>query len=83
MFQDSAVAQKMKCGPTKLSHIITFRVAPYFKKLLLAELQEATCFIVSYDESVNEELQQEEMDFIVKCFKEDKVACRYLASTFL
>ena len=30
MFPDSAFAQKMNCGPTKLSYLICFGIAPYF-----------------------------------------------------
>ena len=83
MFHDSAIAKKMKCGPTKLSYIVAFGIAPYFKQLLLSELQKAPCFVLSFDESLNHDLQKEQMDFVVKYFVEDKVVCRYLTSTFL
>ena len=78
-FQTVPLLKKMKCGPTKVSYIIPFGLAPYFKKLLLAELEEAPCFVVSVDESLNKELQQEQMDFIVKFFKADEVEYRNLA----
>ena len=83
MFHDSAIAKKMKCGPTKLSYIVAFGIAPYFKQLLLSELQKAPCFVLSFDESLNHELQKEQMDFVVKYFVEHKVVCHYLTSTFL
>ena len=82
MFHDSAIAKKMKCGPTKLSYIVAFGIAPYFKQLLLSDLQKAPCFVLSFDESLNHELQKEQMDFVDKYFVEDKVVCCYLTSTF-
>ena len=31
MFPDSAIAQKMKFGPNKLSYLLCFGIAQYFK----------------------------------------------------
>ena len=66
MFPDSIIAQHMSCGPTKLSYLISFGIAPYFMDLLLKGLKDAPCFVVSFDESFNEELEKEQMDFIVR-----------------
>ena len=83
MFPDSTIAQKMNCGPTKLSYLICFGIAPYFKQQLLNELKEAQCFVISFDESLNTELHEEQMDFVVRYFNKDRVTCRYLTSEFL
>ena len=83
MFPDSKIAQQWSCGATKLSYLITFGIAPYFKELLLAELTEAPCFVLSFDESFNPELQQEQMDFVVSYFAQGMVKTRYLTSAFL
>ena len=83
MFPDSAIAQKMNCGPTKLSYLICFGIAPYFKQQLLKELKEAQCYVISFDESLNTELHEEQMDFLVRYFHKDKVTCRYITSGFL
>ena len=83
MFPDSIIAQHMSCGPTKLSYLISFGIAPYFMDLLLKELKDATCFVISFDESFNEELEKEQMDFIVRYFKDGEVKSRYLSSGFL
>ena len=83
MFPDSIIAQHMSCGPTKLSYLISFGIAPYFMDLLLKELKDAPCFVISFDESFNEELENEQMDFIVRYFKDDEVKSRYLSSGFL
>ena len=69
MSPDSIIAQHMSCGPTKLSYLISFGIAPYFMDLLLKELKDAPCFVISFDESFNEELEKEQMDFIVRYFK--------------
>ena len=37
MFPDSAIAQKMNFGPNKLSYMICFGIAPYFKQQLLVK----------------------------------------------
>ena len=84
MFPDSSIAQHMSCSPTKLSYImISFGIPPYFMELLLAEVKEAPCFVISFDESFNEELEKEQMDFIVRYFKNGKVESRYVSSGFL
>ena len=82
MFADSAIAQKMNCGPTKLYYLICFGIAPYLKQQLLNELKEAQCFVISFDESLNTELHEEQVDFVVRYFNKDWVTCRYLTSEF-
>ena len=83
MFPDSIIAQHMSCGPSKLSYLISFGIAPYFMDLLLKELKDAPCFVISFDESFNEELEKEQMDFIVWYFKDGEVKSRYLSSRCL
>ena len=83
MFPDSSIAQHMSCGPPKLSYLISFGIAPYFRDLLLADLKQTSCFVVSFDESFNHELQKEQMDFTIRYFKNNKVENRYLTSLFL
>ncbi len=83
MFPDSKIAQGMSCGPTKLSYLITFGLAPYFHHLLIDGLKKAPCFVVMFDESFNSELHQEQMDLCVRFFKGNQVVTRYLSSAFL
>ena len=51
-------------GPTKLSYLICFGIAPFFKQHLLADLKKAPWFVISIDESFNQELQKEQIDFV-------------------
>lgn len=83
MFPDSKTAQLWSCGPTKLSYLITFGIAPYVRELLLEDLRDTPGFVLSFDESFNQELQQEQMDFVVRYFHQGKVESRYLTSAFL
>ena len=83
MFPDSIIARRMNCGPTKLSYLISFGIAPYFMDLLLKELKDAPCFVIFFNESFNKDLENEQMDFIVRYFKDDEVKRRYLSSGFL
>ena len=80
MFLDSAIAQKMNCGSTKLSYLICFGIAPYFKQQLLNELKESQCFVISFDKSLYTELHEEQMEFVARFFNKDRVTCRYLTS---
>ena len=83
MFPDSNIAKRMSCGATKLSYLITFGIAPFFKQELLMEMSQAPCFVISFDESLNPDLHEEQMDFIVRFIKDSKVEMRYLGSAFL
>ena len=78
MFPDSNIAQGMSCGETKLSYLITFGIAPYFKQLLIDDLKKAPCFVVLLDELLNTALHQEEMDYLVRYFKDDHIVTRYV-----
>ena len=83
MFPDSAIAKKFACGRTKINYMICFGIAPYFREKLLHSIQEAECFTVSFDESLNKESQSEQMDIIVQYFHVDKVVSHYYDSQFM
>ena len=70
MFPDSAIVQIMNYGPTKLSYLICFGIAPYFKQQLRNELKEAQCFVISFDESLYTELHEDQIDFVVRYFQQ-------------
>ena len=83
IFPDSNIAKRMSCDATKLSYLITFGIAPFFKQELLMDVSQAPCFVISFDESLNPDLHEEQMDFIVRFIKDGKVEMRYLGSAFL
>ena len=86
MFPDSQMAQNFQCGRTKCSYLICFGLAPYYHNMLLSKLKEpGTKFVISFDESLNKILQQEQMDMIVRFWDKTthRVISRYLDSQFL
>ena len=72
MFPDSQIAQKCACGQTKCSYLIRFGLAPYFEKEVLDMVTkpERLC-VVSFDESFNKIIQQEQMDLILRFWDEE------------
>ena len=86
MFPDSSIAKEFKISKTKCSYIIRFGLAPYFKELLMKKLKEADCkFVISFDESLNRILQEEQMDLIIHFWDKErqKVSMLYYGSKFL
>ena len=85
MFPDSHIAKSVQLGPTKLKYLTNFGIAPHFKSILLENIKESPCFVLSYDESLNPMTQSCEMDLLVRFFDEteESVKTRYLNSQFL
>ena len=85
MFPDSHITKSVQLGPTKLKYLTNFGIAPHFKSILLENIKESPCFVLSYDESLNPMTQSCEMDLLVRFFDEteESVKTRYLDSQFL
>ena len=83
IFADSNIAQGMSCRPMKLSYLIIFGIAPYFKQLLVEDPKKVPCFVVLFNELLNRELHQVQMGFTIRYFRNDQVITRYLSSAFL
>ena len=50
---------------------MNFGLAPYLKDLLLKEITVSDCFEVSFDESMNKVLQEEQVDVVqIRCWNE-------------
>jgi len=60
MIPDSALAQKFKCGPTKLYYIICYGVGEYFLEILVNSVCRSPAFVVSFDECLNKVSQFEQ-----------------------
>ena len=54
-----------------------------FKQQCLNQLKEAQCFVISFYESLDIELHEEQLDFVGRYFNKDKGTCSYLTSGFL
>ena len=87
LFRDIFPCQNSKLfqlGP-KLKYITNFGIASYFKSVLLERIKESSCYVISYDESLNKKTQSSEMDLLVRYFDktEERVKTSNLDSQFL
>ncbi|XP_047123731.1 uncharacterized protein LOC124806683 [Hydra vulgaris] len=84
MFPDSKIAEDFTMSTSKVSYIVNHGLAPYFKTLLKEEITKSDCYIVSFDESLNDITQTCQMDLLVRYWDgNDKVKVRYWTSAFL
>ena len=85
MFKDSEIAAKMKFGKTKCSYFINYGLAPYIKEQLEKYISSSPLYVVSFDESMNSVLQNEQMDVAIRFWNNSKKQSetRYLTSEFL
>lgn len=84
MFPNSEIAKTLRVGRTKLSYLISFGIAPVFKKNLLSELS-GTEFVICFDEALNAISQRNQMDLYIRYWMNEKneVSTRYLTSVFM
>ena len=84
MFPDSKIARSFQLGPDKLRYMVNFGIAPYFKSLLVKRLNETDCYVISFDESLNDMTQSCEMDLLIRYFdcSDDEVKTRFYDSQF-
>jgi hypothetical protein len=86
MFPDSQIAKQYSCGKTKCGYLIKFGLAPYFHKQIVSAVSKKEClYTVSFDESFNKTIQEEQMDLILRFWDEERqrVVSRYFDSEFL
>lgn len=85
MFPDNEVIKKMQLERTKIGYLVSFGLAPHFKKQLLDEVKVCSSFVISFDESLNKVSQNQQMDLVVRFWSREKneVATRYFTSAFL
>ena len=85
IFKNCPVAKIFSIGYDKASYLLCFGIAPYYESQLLEELNESRSYCISFDESMNKDLQQNQMDIHVRYWdrKKNMVVTRYLTSEFL
>ena len=71
-------------GPANLRYFVKFATAAYFKYILIENIKGSSCYIVSFDERLNDMTQSCEMDLLLRYFDEIdyKVKVRYYYSQF-
>ena len=91
MFRDSKIFKSFEFGATKLKYVINFGIAPYFRDILYNHLQKSDCFVISFDESLNDYTQMGEwifincqMDILIRYFDhvENRMKVGYVDSKF-
>ncbi|XP_058260502.1 uncharacterized protein LOC131362505 [Hemibagrus wyckioides] len=83
MFPDSKIAASFACGERKCSYLCTFGLAPYFKKLTLADLSKQSVYVMLFDESLNHYLQSKQLDMRVRLWNRSEVKTKYIGSEFM
>ena len=85
MFIDSEIAKSFQLSKTKCGYLINYGLAPYFKDVLLKSINSSEFFVLSYDESLNKVLQEDQMDVHFRFWDNDanEVSTRFYDSHFL
>ena len=85
LFSDSKIASSFQLSKTKCSYFIKYGLASHFKELLLQDVKVCPFFVLSFDESLNEFIQKEQMYLQIRYWDntQNKVRARYLDSYFL
>ena len=85
MFPDSSIAKQFSMGYDKASYMLNFGIAPHLETILLEKLQSCGFYSVSFDKSLNKQVQQNQMDIHVRFWdeKSNRVTTHYFSSEFL
>ncbi|KAL8603538.1 hypothetical protein ACOMHN_052767 [Nucella lapillus] len=83
MFPDSQIAKGYKCGETKTSYLATFGIAPYFARLLKTKVKSQSSFVLLFDESLNKQVKENQLDVHVRFWENGTVQTQYMTSEFL
>ena len=84
MFQNNEVVSKFKLSKTKCAYLVTHGIAPYIKGNMKDNICDSPFFSVSFDESLNEGMQEQQMDVQIRYWDENslRAVTRYWASAF-
>ena len=85
MFTDSNIAKSITFGAGKMRYVVNYGIAPVFKSVLIDSVRKAEVFVALFDERLNEQTQNCEMDILIRYFYdiENMVKVRYLTSNFM
>ena len=85
MCSDSLIAKQFSCGPSKMSYMAAFGIAPYFSDLLVKELSKVPFYSISFNESYNTVAKKEQFDVLVRYYdvQRSQTIDRYVCSQFL
>ena len=84
MFPDSEVAKSFQLSKTKCAYYVVFGLAQYLKELLVKYIKLSPFYLLSFDESLNNKLQEEQMDISIRFWDDiaGEAVTRYFNSRF-
>ena len=85
MFKYSQIAVKIKFGKTNCSYVINYGLVSYINEQLEKYISSSSFYVVSFDESMNSVLQNDQMGVAIRFWDNSKKQDenRYLKSEFL
>ena len=83
MYPDSNIAKQFTFGEKKASYMSAYGQAEHFLKLVKTSLRGP--FVILFDESLNQKMQEKQMDVFARYWhhEKNKVQTRYYTSQFL
>ena len=66
MFTDSNIAKSITVVADKMRYVVNFGIAPVFKSILIDSVKKKEVFVALFDESLNEQTQNCEMDILIR-----------------
>ena len=84
MFPDSQVAKSFQLSKTKCAYYVVFGLAQYLKELLVKYIKLSPFYLLSFDESLNNKLQEEQMNISIRFWDDipGEAVTRYFDSRF-
>ena len=70
MFPDSKIAKDTRLGDDKVKYVINFGIPPVFKNALTEFIKKPEFYVISFDESLNDNTQNCKMDVLICYFGE-------------
>ena len=85
MFDDSEIASLYSMSESKYRYLTTFGLGSHFSKLLLEKVKASPAHCILFDESLNNELQNKQLDVHVQFWSENmlRVESRYFNALFI
>ena len=76
---------KIDCGPGKIRYVVNHDITPYLKTIIKDEIVLSDCFVVSFDESLNQVPQQCDMNLVIRFwdFLKNKIQVRFWNSIYV
>ena len=83
MFPWCDLVQQFSCGERKVSYLCTFGIAPYFADQLLEKVRSSSNYVLLFDEALNKDLHEKQIDIYVRIWDGNRVASYYQSSEIL